>query len=279
MDAGRYSIIARCLQSASGALPPDQEGKLCLIKEDENDLMEMIMEGSNLVNQDYITSGVKTNTPAAYLYQEFAQRRVFCVSEEDILKCYSYDANESTWSEVDLGPAAGQQLHPESGLCACFNPEGIRVYFQDPSGSLRGIALQNGTWTELGTVPAKPARGTPLSIAFSNSTFYLYYMNADGYLHYLNMAIPDGKWKDNLFPESKFTTTVDKFMAFRGETEAEMEAYFLSSNKITRVDVAGTRSELGSIEGGVFVPNKTEQCWSVCYIPVLVYRPCCCYCW
>jgi hypothetical protein len=68
-------------------------------------------------------------------------------------------------------------------------------------------------------------------------------------------------------------------MAFRGETEAEMEAYFLSSNKISRVDVSGKRSELGSIEGGVFVPNKSEQCWSVAYIPVLVYRPCCCYCW
>lgn len=120
---------------------------------------------------------------------------VFCVSEEDILKCYSYDANESIWSELDLGPAAGQQLHQESGLCACFNPEGVRVYFQDPSSSIKGIAMQNGAWTELGTVPAKPAQGTPLSVAFSNSTFYLYYMNVDGYLHYLHMSVPGGKWK------------------------------------------------------------------------------------
>ena len=80
----------------------------------------------------------------------------------------------------------------------------------------------------------------------------------------------------------KFDTPVDNFMAFRGETDAEMEAYFLSSNKIFQIDGAGKRVELGSVEGGTFVPTKTDQCWSRCYIPVLVWNPCrpvCCWCW
>ena len=73
MDASKYTVIARCLQAASGAIPADQPGKLCLINEDDNDLMETIVEGGKLVNEDYIASGVKTNTPAAYLYQELSQ--------------------------------------------------------------------------------------------------------------------------------------------------------------------------------------------------------------
>lgn len=72
-DPSKYSVIARCLQAASGALPADQPGKLCLINEDENDLMETIVEGNKLINEDYIASGVKKNTPAAYLYQELSQ--------------------------------------------------------------------------------------------------------------------------------------------------------------------------------------------------------------
>ena len=58
--------------------------------------------------------------------------------------------------------------------------------------------------------------------------------------------------------------------------------YFLSSNKIFQIDGAGKRVELGSVEGGTFVPTKTDQCWSRCYIPVLVWNPCrpvCCWCW
>lgn len=72
-DTSKYSVIARCLQAASGAVPMDQQGKLCLINEEDDDLMETIMEGSKLIDQDYIASGVRTNTPAAYLYQDYNQ--------------------------------------------------------------------------------------------------------------------------------------------------------------------------------------------------------------
>ena len=72
-DVSKYSVIARCLQAASGAIPTDQQGRLLLINEEDDDLMESIMEGSKLIDQDYIASGVKTNTPAAYLYQDSNQ--------------------------------------------------------------------------------------------------------------------------------------------------------------------------------------------------------------
>lgn len=126
-----------------------------------------------------------------------AQRQVFFVSEENILKCYTYNAKDAEWSEADLGAVADQELHPDSGLCACSNPEGIRVYFQDPSGDLKGIARQNGTWKDLGAVPAKPGNQTPLSVSFSqsDSTLYLYYMHEEGGLHYMAMNFPDGEWK------------------------------------------------------------------------------------
>lgn len=122
---------------------------------------------------------------------------VFYANEENVLKCYSYNAKDTAWSEADLGPIPDQELHSDSGLCACFSPEGIRVYFQDPSGNLRGIAQQNSTWKELGTVLAKPAKGTPLSVSFSHSdsALYLYYMNVDGSLHFMTMSFPEGKWK------------------------------------------------------------------------------------
>ena len=125
------------------------------------------------------------------------QRLVFCVSEDDILKCYSYNAKAKRWLEEDLGAVSGQELHPESGLCACFDREGIRAYFQEPPGNLKGIARQNGTWKDLGVMSAKPGEGTPLSVSFSpsSSTLYLYYMHKDKSLHYLTMASLGGAWK------------------------------------------------------------------------------------
>ncbi|KAH8808631.1 hypothetical protein F5884DRAFT_753153 [Xylogone sp. PMI_703] len=271
VDGSRYSILARCLQAASGALPGDQEGKLCLITEEDNDLMETTWEGSKVVNQEYITSDVRTNTPAAYLYQDINQRLVFYVNSENILKCSTYDSDDKTWEESDLGSISNQELHSDSGLCACSTPEGIRVYFQSPSGDLVGIAQQNGTWKELGSVQARPITGSPLTVSFSHSdsALYLYYVNTDKAIHYTSISFPDGKQQDAGFPGATFGTVIDQFMVFRGQTEANKDAYVLSSNKIFQVNSQGEKTELGSIEGGTFIPNTTEQ---RCRVVIFIMR-------
>ena len=70
MDSSKYEVLSRCLQAARGAVPADQEDSLYLVHEEGNQLIERLMEGSEPTEQDRIATGVKSKTPAAYLYKD-----------------------------------------------------------------------------------------------------------------------------------------------------------------------------------------------------------------
>jgi hypothetical protein len=79
-----------------------------------------------------------------------------------------------------------QRVHPVGNLCGCFTPGGVTVYFQDHSGNLSGIQERDGVWRTLKPIAVNAQERTSLQISFSeaDSSFFLYYVGADGLLHY-----------------------------------------------------------------------------------------------
>lgn len=70
-DGSKYEVLSRCLQAASGAVPADADepNALYLVHEEDGQLVERLMEGSEPTDQDRIATDVKPHTPAAYLYK------------------------------------------------------------------------------------------------------------------------------------------------------------------------------------------------------------------
>jgi hypothetical protein len=68
MDASKYEVFARCLRAAAGAPCLEQEGLLYLVYDEDEELIEQLVKGPELINQDVITSAVKEDAPAAYVY-------------------------------------------------------------------------------------------------------------------------------------------------------------------------------------------------------------------
>ena len=67
-DGTRYEIVSRCLDAASGAVPPDDPDSLYLVHAQGDKLVERCMNGSQTREQDEIATDIKNQSPAAYLY-------------------------------------------------------------------------------------------------------------------------------------------------------------------------------------------------------------------
>ena len=117
---------------------------------------------------------------------------MFCVDKSDTLKFYKY---EGSWKAATLGSLPAQKLHTKGKLCATITPDGIVLYYQDPSGNLKGIEQRNGAWKALDTVSVKTQDASPLSVSFSesDSNLYLYYVGSDASLHYRVISYKSGK--------------------------------------------------------------------------------------
>jgi hypothetical protein len=68
MDKSKYEIFGRCLRAAGGALCWEKDGMIYLVYEEQNELVEQLMHGPELVDQDIIAPSVKTDAAAAYIY-------------------------------------------------------------------------------------------------------------------------------------------------------------------------------------------------------------------
>lgn len=116
------------------------------------------------------------------------QRLVFCIDEANTLECYKYNAEGQDWDEVTLGEVA-INVHPQSKLAACLSPRGIMVYFQDPTGAIKGRASGRESWTNIDTIPAKPYSGCALSVIVADDKPHLFYLHEDKNIHYVVQSL------------------------------------------------------------------------------------------
>lgn len=61
--------VVEYLRAAAGAMPLDKPG-IYLVSEEDNDLVEKFWTGTELADQVFISSEVRTNSPAVYFLNE-----------------------------------------------------------------------------------------------------------------------------------------------------------------------------------------------------------------
>jgi hypothetical protein len=249
------------LRAAADAKASDDSGTY-LLYEKNNDLFERVWTGSAVESDTYITSGVKKNTPAAYLIKP-DQRLAFYLTESNSLGCYEYDDEDESW--VDSGPIEinNVAIPPESKLSACLSPLGLTVFFQDTVGQIKGVSNKDGPWEVFGPLPANAALGTPLTVAVANRRLHLFYVNKDNSVHYLVYDQNTGEWQDNLLEHSKFDEPVVRFVFSENPETHSLEGYCLLENALYSIDSSG-KKKMGDVEGDKFIaPANAEAGWRI----------------
>jgi hypothetical protein len=222
------------------------------------------------------------------------QRFAFSVDSGDKLVFFAFDGS---WSEQSLGPLSGQQVFPESRLQACLTGDGLEVFFQDPSKTIRRIGKTRHGWTDLGVLPCQPREGTPMSVAFvpAENSIYLYYVaqqeqdecvrrvriskadgTFDGRHSFPRRAKTDAKrfFADIQVPGASFKYTVENLIAFRGGSDEESEVILLAEDRVIRVDGKGDEAEIGTMDGREFTASKSDQFYDNIFMPFMpIYAP------
>ncbi|RFU31366.1 hypothetical protein B7463_g4984, partial [Scytalidium lignicola] len=144
--------LVHYLLAAAGAIPLDESG-IYLVSEEDSDLIEKFWTGTEITDQVFIASDVRENTPAVYLLNE-NERCLFCIDTNNVLQCYSFNAEEDEWVEVSLQGNGEITVHPSSRLSGCFAPGGQIVFFQDASDTaLPGAGLESDRITNFMAIP------------------------------------------------------------------------------------------------------------------------------
>ncbi|KAI0449237.1 hypothetical protein F5B21DRAFT_494987 [Xylaria acuta] len=253
--------LVQYLKAASGAIPLDKPG-IYLVSEEAGDLIEKCWTGIEIADQVFIASDVRENTPALYLLDK-DERRVFCVDKNNILRCYEYNAEEEEWGEISLSGNQEVTIHPSSQLSGGIVTSGQIVFFQDPSGRLQGVQIQNdGSWEAIPEVPIRSQQGTAHSIIVSDdNVLHMLYIHQDNYIHHLATNLETSEWYDSTLPGTRLESDqVTNFIAI-SDDDLNFEICALSSaEKLIRIDKEGVRTELGRISQNQFVATSSREC-------------------
>ncbi|KAF3207858.1 hypothetical protein TWF679_008190 [Orbilia oligospora] len=245
------------LLALSGAMP-EESSSIHLLYEEDNLLIEKLWFKSKLLKQYLIASDVRTDTPALYLLND-ETRLVFYVDAEDVLRGGRYDADENDW-EVELEGEGDISIPQNSKLSGCFTPEGQIVFFQNESGLLQGVEIQDSTWELLDPTAAKPVEGTRhLVIRTANGSLYLFYIGQDKYIHYLVKGPETEEWQDNVLKSPILDQTVVNFMVIPDE-DMKFETQLLTTDRLMGIDKEGELTDLGKVVEGKFTPISGKEC-------------------
>ncbi|KAF3244061.1 hypothetical protein TWF192_007867 [Orbilia oligospora] len=245
------------LLALSGAMP-EESSSIHLLYEEDNLLIEKLWFKSKLLKQYLIASDVRTDTPALYLLND-ETRLVFYVDAEDVLRGGRYDADENDW-EVELEGEGDISIPQNSKLSGCFTPEGQIVFFQNESGLLQGVEIQDSTWELLDPTAAKPVEGTRhLVIRTANGSLYLFYIGQDKYIHYLVKGPETEEWQDNVLKSPILDQTVVNFMVIPDE-DMKFETQLLTTDRLMGIDKEGELTDFGKVVEGKFTPISGKEC-------------------
>ncbi|KAF3173248.1 hypothetical protein EYR41_010027 [Orbilia oligospora] len=245
------------LLALSGAIP-EESPSIHLLYEEDNLLIEKLWFRSKLLKQFLITSDVRTDTPALYLLND-ETRLVFFVDTEDVLRGGRYDPDEQDWL-LELDGEGDITIPQNSKLSGCFTPKGQIVFFQNESGLLQGIEIQDSTWELLNPTPAKPVEGTRhLVIRTANDNLYLFYIGRDKYIHYLVKGPETGEWQDNVLNSPILEKTIVNFMVIPDE-DMKFETKILTTDSLIGIDKEGVLTEFGKVAEGKFTPVSGKEC-------------------
>lgn len=119
------------------------------------------------------------------------------MGDGNILRNYDFDDEDGEWTEGDLH-SSKIVVHPNTGLAAVSDKDGVRLYFQTDSGDIQEVTrLDQGAWKTPSTISiAKPVMATAISA--SNGVSGVFYVHREDSSIHRSYQIA-GQWKGKHF--------------------------------------------------------------------------------
>ncbi|PPQ92157.1 hypothetical protein CVT25_008782 [Psilocybe cyanescens] len=219
-------------------------------------------KGDTLAKQELLVESVRPGSTAAYLITP-SEKLIVCITTSSNLTSYTYDPDDREWVESDESLLSNYTVHPNGKLAGSLDAVGqVNVVFQDSSQRLISLISIDDEWTST-TLPVNAVAGTPISTLASKDGLLVYYISAtDNFIH---VAIhgSDGTWKDSATSKYAFTEEIKAFCVGNAE-------FFVltAGNAILKVTAEGTKTVLGNVKDGKFVPATVEEAgFSISWYP------------
>ncbi|KAJ5184462.1 hypothetical protein N7491_007673 [Penicillium cf. griseofulvum] len=254
--------LANALSAKAYAFPHNETG-VHLVDQSDNELYEEHRAGSHNLNQWLISFDARESTPVAYLWDKNI-RYLYCLDQDNALQHYQYSQTDQDWISIRLsGDNKPVVVHGNTRLSGCIaSPDSQIVFFQDPSGQLRGARVQSGRAEPLSTPISEPSKlGTPHFAVLREDLLRLWYLAADNQVHCLTQARgSDDGWRDHPVPGAAFgSDKIDNFTIGIDENGSVQIIVLSSEGKVIRVDHQGQRTALGTIVDGMFRPASSAE--------------------
>lgn len=270
MDA---QLLARTLISAGFARAGDDENKTYLLEIQDGELIEKPWVGGYATGETPITSDVRENTSATYLFPFGDDTRlVFFISEDNLIECYVFDEETSAdWHDTKLGETSKIVTGPNSKLSSNLAPEGGKILaYEDADGQLVVVTRfpTDEEWKKLDLPATEPLSGTPLSLTYIQENLHLFYVGQDSNIHDLARDASGERWSDSIVPNTACDEPIRNFTVTADPGSDKIQVAILAGDYVWLVNEEKGKTRLGEVleDGRLELDDKEQNgrfwCWS-----------------
>jgi hypothetical protein len=244
--------LGRCLLANGYAWIPGGDSYLLYVDSNTSSLICKCWTGNAFTDQMLITTNVRPNSTASYLFDPTGQVApyVVCISPSSTLCALRYNDVEEDWIDDDC--VAPCKVHPSGKLAAFFSADKrICIFFQDPLGRLIYLSSSG----DIVVLAAAVVVGSPISATNIDDTWYVFYISAeDNRIHYVFRGHA-GEWHDAIFGKCTMPANIKQFVVKPIHERDTFTVYLLTERKtLLRVTQEGGQTLLGTMdETGEFV--------------------------
>ncbi|PWY79023.1 hypothetical protein BO83DRAFT_376509 [Aspergillus eucalypticola CBS 122712] len=255
--------IAYLLTIPTGALSRDGS-TMYFVVVDDGVLVEKYWNGNEIVRQYFISEDVAESPSAKYLLSDDV-RRIFFPSAENVLQCYQWDEDEEEWDEVTLQADNTLKIHPKSKISGAFNGDDQLIFFQDPSGHLQGLRIdQSGKCSALPPLLANTPKSPLVHTAYEADDGPIHVLYFDGETKVIRDLKWDGhsKWQDTIANSGECFAN-HEISSFVKTSSSEQDPGLLAistNNIVLYIDSLCQMVELGTFDRKRFAAATSEEC-------------------
>ncbi|KAL7952714.1 hypothetical protein V8C34DRAFT_298752 [Trichoderma compactum] len=250
--------LVRVLCAGGSFVSGVDEAGFYIIAEDKNELSELRWVGSQLASETLIGPGVRNKSPAVYVTGGH-NRSVFCVGENNALKCFT---RGDEWREIRLSNSEEVIVHHLSKLSGSVHGSDSLVFFENTAGHLRGVRIQeSGNWEFLPFSPVNSVPGSPHFTQVQHNTVVLSYVHQDGWIHQRTIDVITNNHTDSVVKGTEFTNDPATSFILGLLNDSDFQVLALTKKEqLVCIDGEGNVNPVGSInEKGVYNHSTSEE--------------------
>ncbi|KAI1090237.1 hypothetical protein F5B19DRAFT_464342 [Rostrohypoxylon terebratum] len=257
----QVKTIVRILESAGSNARND--GELSLLTHEGALLIENIYNGESLQDQRKVADNVKPGSLAVYTISENKASILF-VNDDNILRASEFDPDSEMWEETKLEGLGDLSVDPNSRLATTTLHDISMVFYQGTDGTIKSLILRQAEsniqgWVMGFPIPGDAQSSTPISAFTTDTALHVSFIGKDEYVHIQNRDIQSGEWNETVLQNSSWDGPVTNMLVSQDIETGNFEVFALINTKVDHIEKDGTRSTLGEIVGGKFVPSTKAE--------------------